>query len=92
MEPHKQYYLERDFASDHPERPQNMVYFLVKMNCSFHKLLRYKNVCQLLLKDKFSEDSTQVVIKIMNIFSKKTQKGQENEEEWILQALKEEKR
>lgn len=51
------------------------------MNCNFHKLLRYRNVCQLLLKEKFSEDSTQIVIKIINIFSEKNREGQDDEED-----------
>ena len=43
MEPEKTFYIERGFVETNPLKV-NMVYFLVKINGNFHRLLRYLNV------------------------------------------------
>jgi hypothetical protein len=88
MEPHKQYYLDRNYAFEPMgDEGQSMVYFVAKINCNFHKLLRYRDCCQLILRERFSEDASQLVLKLVRLFteertseSEEEQKGEGEEE------------
>lgn len=63
-EPNQEYYRRLGFVKGNKH-----VYLLVKLNCNFHRVLKYPHILAYFNEERFSEDSNGIALKLMNIFS-----------------------